>query len=143
MRKLLLSLFVVLSFAAYAIHNQLESLAGNTAVNPPTSPPGAVNSASPTATTYRDGQYTGDIADAFYGNVQVQITISGGRLTDVTFLDYPRDRRTSQMINMMATPLLKQEAIAAQSAKVDIVSGATQTSNAFIQSLQSALARAG
>ncbi len=91
---------------------------------------------------YRDGQYTGNSADAYYGNIQVAVTIVGGKITDVTFLDYPKDRSTSVEINSQAMPYLKQEAIAAQSAKVDIVSGATDSSRAFIQSLGSALSKA-
>lgn len=91
---------------------------------------------------FKDGQYTGNSADAYYGNVQVQATISGGRLTGVQFLDYPQDRRQSQQISSYALPRLTQEAIAAQSANVDIVSSATQTSLAFQQSLASALAQA-
>lgn len=65
--------------------------------------------------------------------------ISGGRLTEVRFLQYPNDRSTSVQINSQAMPYLQQEAIKAQSAKVDIVSGATYTSQAFIQSLKIAL----
>lgn len=96
----------------------------------------------PPGSQYKDGQYTGDSADAYYGFIQVQVTIAGGRITDVVFLDYPQDRRTSIEINSQAMPYLKQEAIAAQSAQVDIVSGATDSSRAFIQSLQSALNKA-
>ncbi len=91
---------------------------------------------------YKDGQYTGPSVDALYGFVQVQATVSGGKLTNVQFLSYPTDRTTSQNINSRATPLLAQEAIAAQSANVNIVSGATETSSAFIQSLGAALAQA-
>ena len=91
---------------------------------------------------YKNGAYTGSVADAYYGNVQVVATISGGRLSDVTFLQYPSDRRTSQQINTRATPILRSEAITAQSAQVNIVSGATETSRAFVQSLSSALALA-
>lgn len=96
----------------------------------------------PPSSQYKDGQYTGDSADAYYGNIQVRVTISGGKITDVVFLDYPQDRNTSIEINSQAMPYLKQEAIAAQSANVDIVSGATDSSRAFIQSLQSALTKA-
>jgi uncharacterized protein with FMN-binding domain len=71
--------------------------------------------------------------------VQVQATIQGGKLTDVQFLEYPTDRRTSQEINNIAVPYLQQEALQAQSARVDIVSGATLTSEAFMMSLQNAL----
>ncbi len=91
---------------------------------------------------YKDGTYTGSVADAFYGNIQVQAVISGGRLTDVVFLQYPNDRSTSIAINSQAMPYLKQEAIQAQSAQVDIVSGASDTSQAFQQSLSSALGQA-
>jgi len=82
------------------------------------------------------------VADAYYGNVQVRATISGGKITGVTFLQYPHTHSTSVYINQQAMPYLQQEAIKAQGANVDIVSGATYTSQAFIQSLGSALAQA-
>ena len=96
----------------------------------------------PTATTsglYKDGEYTGNLADAFFGEVQVRTVIQGGKIADVQFLEYPSDRRTSVRINNVAVPRLRSEAIRAQSAQVDIVSGATLTSEAFMQSLQTAL----
>ena len=107
--------------------------------------PTSVTTAVPTATPagrYKNGTYTGSVADAFYGNVQVQVTISGGMITNVQFLQYPSDRSTSRFINSQAIPLLQQEAIQAQSAQVSGVSGATATSGAFIQSLGSALSQA-
>lgn len=107
----------------------------------PTAAPTAIPAATP-AGRYKNGTYTGSVADAFYGNVQVQVTISGGNITDVQFLQYPSDRSTSIYINSQAMPLLKQEAIQAQSAQVSGVSGATATSGAFIQSLGSALSQA-
>lgn len=88
---------------------------------------------------YNDGQYVGQVVDAFYGLVKVQATIQNGALADVEFLEYPNDRRTSIRINTIAMPVLKSEAIQAQSADVDIISGATLTSEAFSLSLQSAL----
>lgn len=91
---------------------------------------------------YVDGTYTGSTADAYYGYVQVEATISGGKLTNVAFLQYPNDRRTSIEINSQAMPMLKQEAIAAQSANVSGVSGASDTSAAFVESLGSALSKA-
>lgn len=91
---------------------------------------------------YRDGNYIGNPIDAFYGNIQVQATISNGRITNIQFLQYPNDRSTSIEINSQADPMLAREAIAAQSANVDIISGATDSSQAFIQSLQSALNKA-
>lgn len=91
---------------------------------------------------YKDGTFTGKVADAYYGNVQVQITAQGGKITDIQFLDYPHDRDTSRMINSYAMPTLKTEAIQAQSASISGASGASFTSQAFIESLSSALAKA-
>ncbi len=89
-----------------------------------------------------DGTYTGSSADAFYGFIQVRATITSGMITDVVFLQHPNDRRDSVEINNYAMPILRSEAITAQSSKVDIVSGATDSSLAFIESLQSALDQA-
>ena len=91
---------------------------------------------------YKDGTYTGDSVDAYYGNIQVAAVIQNGKLSDVQILDYPRDRRTSQSINGQALPMLISEAIQAQSANINAISGASETSPAFKQSLASALAQA-
>nr|MBI5455512.1 FMN-binding protein [Candidatus Levybacteria bacterium] len=91
---------------------------------------------------YRDGSYTGSVEDAYYGNIQVQAIITGGKITDVIFLQYPNDNKTSRYINGQAMPLLKQEAIQIQSANVSGVSGASATSPAFIASLINALNQA-
>jgi uncharacterized protein with FMN-binding domain len=91
---------------------------------------------------YRDGAYVGDVVDAYYGPLQVQASISGGRIASVKALQYPADRRTSQRINNQALPALQSEVIAAQDTQVDIVSGATLTSEAYIRSLDSALGQA-
>jgi uncharacterized protein with FMN-binding domain len=91
---------------------------------------------------YADGVYTGPSADAYYGIIQIQALVNGGRLTALKVLKYPSDRRTSVSINRQALPMLRDEAISAQSADVDIISGATLTSRAFIQSLRGALKKA-
>lgn len=91
---------------------------------------------------FKDGTFTGSVADALYGNIQVAAIISGGKLADVKILQYPNDRGHSIEIAQASLPQLRSEAIAAQSANVDIVSGATQDSLAFSQSLQSALDQA-
>lgn len=91
---------------------------------------------------FADGTYTGPVTDAYYGLIQIQALIKGGRLTALKVLKYPSDRRTSIYINRQALPLLRDEAIRAQSAHVDIISGATLTSRAFIQSLGGALQKA-
>jgi uncharacterized protein with FMN-binding domain len=91
---------------------------------------------------YADGTYTGPTVDAYYGLVQVQAVVQGGRLVNIQVLRYPSDRRTSVYINRHALPLLRDEVIRAQSAHVDIVSGATLTSRAFMRSLDAALRQA-
>lgn len=91
---------------------------------------------------YKNGTYTGNVADAYYGNVQVKTVISGGKISDVQFLQYPSDRQQSLERSNYAMPILKQEAIQVQNSNVDIVSGATETSLAFRDSLASALAQA-
>ena len=91
---------------------------------------------------YVDGNYTGPSVDAYYGLVQIQAFIKGGRLSGIRVLQYPSHRQTSVAINHRALPMLRSEVITAQSAQVDIVSGATLTSEAFIQSLGGALSQA-
>lgn len=91
---------------------------------------------------FTDGTFTGPVTDAYYGLIQMQASIQGGRLTALKVLKYPNDRRTSVRINRQALPMLRDEAIGAQSANVDIISGATLTSRAFIQSLGGALKKA-
>jgi uncharacterized protein with FMN-binding domain len=88
---------------------------------------------------YKDGTFKGPEVDAYYGLVQVQATIHSGKIASVQFLEYPSDRHTSVEINNIAVPYLQQEAVQAQSASVDIISGATLTSEAFMMSLQNAL----
>lgn len=156
MKKFLLAGSVFVAFAFYSFHQRHGEASAalsppSTTQNPtssaPTSSSGSSNS-SPTTQPMmataglKDGQYTGDAADAYYGLIQVKTTISSGKITDVVFLQYPNDRSTSVIINKQAMPYLKQEAIAAQSGQVDIISGATLTSQAFIESMASALSQA-
>jgi uncharacterized protein with FMN-binding domain len=82
------------------------------------------------------------VADAQWGYIQVRVVIQGGAISDVQFLQYPNERERSVLINNYADPQLTSEAIQAQSASVDIVTGATDTSEAFIQSLTDALGQA-
>ena len=156
--KFLLALGLILGSTAYALWQSGFSSApaastpvvatpSQTQPAPTQTQPAPVETAPPPQGStqtgqYADGTYTGSTADAYYGMVQVQAVISGGKLTDVKFLQYPNDRGTSREINTQAMPLLTQEAVAAQSAQVDGVSGATQTSEAFVQSLSAALAKA-
>ena len=132
MKKFLISALIVAVFGLYVF---LQKSSGHQ-VTAPTTLTSTAN------ISYKDGTYTGPTTDAYYGSVQVQVTVSGGKIADVAFLQYPSDRSTSQSINGQAMPYLKQEALAAQSANVNIISGATDTSQAFQQSLAAALAQA-
>ncbi|MFC9288997.1 FMN-binding protein [Streptomyces sp. NPDC057052] len=82
---------------------------------------------------------TGDPVQTRYGPVQVRVTVEDGRLTDVTAVAYPQENPRDQQINGYAIPQLTREALSAQSADIDTVSGATYTSDGYRQSLQSAL----
>ena len=94
------------------------------------------------ASGFNDGTYAGPVVDAYYGLMQIEAVISNGRLATIHVLQYPNDRRTSIFINRQALPMLRDEVISAQSASVDIVSGATLSSEAFLQSLGAALDKA-
>lgn len=164
MKKFTLAIIIIGSFIIFSlVYNHTNSVAitpTNPGITQPSSNP---NPAAPTVTgssgstpnptgtsgttpaagaSYKDGTYTGSVADALWGNVQVQAVIQNGKIANVVFLQYPNDRNRSIEINSYADPQLVSEAIQAQSANVDIVSGATDSSDAFIQSLTDALTRA-
>lgn len=139
MKKYLLSAAVVFAFIIYSVTttNKTSSSVSTQTTTPSNSPTVATATKS-----YKDGTFTGTVADAFYGNVQVSAVIQNGKLTTVNILQSPTDRPHSIEINSQAMPILQSEAIKAQSASVDIVSGATDSSTAFISSLTSALSQA-
>ena len=84
----------------------------------------------------------GPVVSTRFGPVQVEIVVADGRISDVVALQLPTGRHSGQ-ISAYAAPILRQEALQAQSASIDIVSGATYTSDAYAQSLQAALDKAG
>ncbi len=88
------------------------------------------------------GTYTGDSVMTRWGAVQVEITVADGKITAVQAVEYPQNNARDRQINAYALPVLAQEATQAQSAQIDVVSGATVTSDGYIQSLQSALDQA-
>lgn len=140
--KGVLAMAVIGSYIVYSFHQRHE-VSG--AVGTPTSSSSSTTQSTPTsapAVAYKDGSYTGSPTDAFYGTIQVEAIVTGGKISDVKFLQYPNDQPNSVRVNTIAMPLLKQEAISAQSAKVDTVTGATASSDAFVQSLGDALAQA-
>jgi uncharacterized protein with FMN-binding domain len=86
--------------------------------------------------------FTGEVADTRWGPVQVRITVRGARITTAEAVQYPRDSRRDAEINGFALPLLNEAAVRQQSASIDAVSGATVTSDGYLQSLQSAIDQA-
>ncbi|MFG2308231.1 FMN-binding protein [Streptomyces sp. NPDC048566] len=107
------------------------------------SPGGSGDSSGSSGSTKASGTFTGDSVQTRWGPVQVRITLESGRITDVTAVVYPSENPRDQEINSYAIPQLRREALAAQSAQIDSVSGATYTSDGYRQSLQSALDSAG
>jgi len=164
MKKFMVAIVIIGAFVLYSLlygWSNLSALPPATANEPnsatrpsatsavpsPTTTTGTPGSSTPTATTisgslYKDGSYTGSQADAQWGYIQVKAIIKNGKITDVQFLQYPNERNRSIEINTYADPQLTSEAIQAQSANVDVVSGATDSSQAFIQSLSDALTQA-
>lgn len=150
-RKNLFSIIVLITFVSYFFYtNSIKKALQITTENTKAIPTQITPVALPTVPTsrkvligkYKDGTYTGDIADAYYGDMQVQVVIANGDIATVNVLQYPSDRNTSLRINNRALPILKQETLTAQSAEINVVSGASYSSPAFKESLTTALAQA-
>ncbi len=143
MKKIFLSVSFVIIFAAYVIYSQFSHKNPVTVPSNDTNDTNKNNTQSTTTDSiYTDGAYIGDSVDTYFGNVQVKAIITNGGISDIQFLIFPNDRATSIKISNESLPKLRTEAIAAQNANIDIVSGATQTSDGFKQSLLTALTRA-
>jgi uncharacterized protein with FMN-binding domain len=162
---------LILSFRSRSISGTTTSLGGSAlsgaagattgAATPGPSSPGATpssgsGSASPSTSASqtgsagssgssgaKNGTFTGTAESNPYGNVQVQAVISGGKLTNVNVLQVPDRSGYEDQIVQIAIPELKSEALSAQNANIDVVSGATFTSQGYAESLQSALDQAG
>ncbi len=139
-KKIILPVLAVLIIGGFVVYKQFLS-------GPDEETPAINNNQqqTPPPTTqsgYKDGQYTGTVATSVYGDVQVKAVIFGGKITDIVMLKTPTGGGHTAELVASSFPILKSEAIAAQSAQVDVVSGATQNSEGFMQSLASALAKA-
>jgi uncharacterized protein with FMN-binding domain len=150
MRRITLWLFstvvaLVLLFSYRTSTNSPEQTsASHTTINEPTTAPTPSASPSPAtspspSTSTAAKIYTGSVASTRWGDVQVSITVTGGKITDVAVPVYPAENGRDQEINAYALPVLRQETLTAQSARIDTVSGATVTSDGYLESLQSAL----
>lgn len=120
----------------------LTSTPSPTSAGSPSSAKSPTSSPATATKTAVKKTVTGPVVQTQWGPVQVQLTTAGGKITGVSVLQYPTGGRSDQ-INAQAIPVLVSETMAAQSAKIDMVSGATYTSNGYLQSLQSALDQAG
>jgi uncharacterized protein with FMN-binding domain len=95
----------------------------------------------PRSHTATSGTFTGPAVQGWFGPVQAQLAVKGGKITNVN-ISAPKDNPTSQYINSIAVPMLRRETLRAQSANIDTISGATVTADAYYQSLLSALKNA-
>ena len=135
---------LVLLFSYHTSRNE-----GSTAVAGPAASGGSASSSgssngssSGSAGSTASGTYTGDSVMTRWGAVHVQITVADGKITAAEAVAYPQANPRDRQINAYALPVLAQEATKAQSADIDAVSGATVTSDGYIQSLQSAIDQA-
>ncbi|MGX7678408.1 FMN-binding protein [Jatrophihabitans sp. DSM 45814] len=121
--------------------SQAPTTSAGSGPNPSSSTTAPAPAASTPATTAKT--YNGSAVDTRYGTVQVAVTVNGSKITNVSFLQLTSDDGRSADINSQAAPLLLQETLSAQSSNIDTISGATYTSEGYLQSLQSALDQAG
>ena len=148
MKKLVASVIIIGIFILYSLMYRHSTVAALPSGSSSSSSSDSSSSAPSTSTTtssgavYKDGSYTGSAADAQWGVIQVKAIIQNGKITGVQFLQYPNERERSVEINNYADPQLTSEALQAQSAEVDVVTGATDSSDAFMQSLADALSQA-
>lgn len=105
--------------------------------------PSTTPAAGATLASMKSGTFSGKREYAYYGYVRVQAIIQNGTLADIKVVEYPSDNGRSRYINSIALPYLIQETVSANTWKVDLISGATFTSVAFLRSLQEALKAAG
>jgi len=133
---------VVLLFGYHTSTNKTSPAATTSgASTPPTSSSSNSSTAPPSS---KITTYTGSVAQTRWGPVQVKITVQGGKITKVMVLQQPNGNPRDAEINSQALPILIDETVQeAQSANIDMVSGATVTSDGYVRSLQAALDEAG
>lgn len=129
----------------FSYHTSTMGAGAPTATSPGPGSPSATGGGPSTSSnggSGGDGTYTGDLVDTRWGPVQVAITVAGGRITAATAVVYPNGNPRDEQINSYALPVLASEVVDAQGAQIDMVSGATVTSQGYIGSLQSAIDQA-
>jgi len=138
MRRVILTLVVTAAVLVLLLGYKTASLKSlpTVAIAPTSSSTGKAGTTKGTKTI------DGAVVQTQFGPVQVRVTIKGGKLTEIVPLQLPSDRSRDQEIASYSVPILRSEALKAQSAQIDMVSGATYTSQGYIQSLQAALDQA-
>ncbi len=122
----------------------LAAMLGFHAHTPQAATPAATATASASSSTSTSSSaVTGDAVATRYGDIQLKVTISGGKIVKIEAVALPSGDPKSYAISSYAEPLLRQSALTKQSAEVDAVSGATFTSDGYRTALQSALDKAG
>jgi uncharacterized protein with FMN-binding domain len=143
MRRITLWLFSTIAAMVLLFSYRTSTNGSDTAAAtlPATTTPatGSTSASSASGSSTGSKTYTGSTASTRWGDVQVAITVANGKITDVAVPVYPSGNGKDQEINAYALPILRQETLSAQNANVDTVSGATVTSDGYLQSLQSAL----
>lgn len=137
------ALVLLLSFKTHGTSVATPPAASSNATGSTSSSSSSPSSSSSTTSASGTKTVTGDPVDTRYGPVQVKVTVTNGKVTSATAIDYPVNSGRDQQINAYAIPALNQEAVESGSAGIDMVSGATYTSEGYIQSLQSALDKVG
>ena len=121
---------------------QQPASSGSTSQSRSSTRSGSATSTSSSTKKSGTATYTGQSADTRWGPVQVQLTVQGGKITRSRAVQYPQGTNVDAQINGYALPILDQEVVQKQSATIDTVSGATVTSDGYLQSLQSAIDQA-
>lgn len=125
-----------------AISSKTKSNVASSKTSDSSSAQQSATDSSSSSTAMKDGTYTGASTSTEWGDVQLQIKVAGGKISTITVLAHPDTEGHSVMINEQALPIYKEEALAAQSATIDQVSGATETYKGFTGSLQDAINQA-
>jgi uncharacterized protein with FMN-binding domain len=149
MRRITLAVLSTISglIMLFSYHTSTNSPGGGTGTTASgttedTTSSGATSSGTTDSSSSSSATYTGEEASTQWGIVEVKITVENGRITKSEAVEYPTGNPRDQEINAYAVPQLNSEVVSAQSGSIDAVSGATVTSDGYIQSLQSAIDKA-
>ena len=158
MRRIVTAILSTITAVVLLLGYHTSTNSSAAAASPVVQPPASSDPTSPSRSSARSGSsttgsnpaakpspavaYTGGVASTRWGPVQVQITVQGGKVTRARAVQYPQGTNVDAQINGYALPVLDQEVVQQQSASIDTVSGATVTSDGYLQSLQSAIDQA-